>query len=86
MFRKDAVAALPFVSATSSQEGRAQAVLLSPEEFNRVANGPEGPFVVFEPMHWRRLAWRQARAKAGFAYERAPPMRPTGQAIGKSHR
>jgi len=58
MFRRQAVPTAPSVSITASGLGREggsrnwykQAVLaFSPDEFSRLANGPEGPFVVFEP-------------------------------------
>jgi hypothetical protein len=86
MFRKRAVPLPPPLHATSAHGGPvagaptwySQAVLaLTPDEFNRVvANGPEGPFVDFDPAG---SAPADPAREAEFALDCGwlPTMRPT---------
>jgi hypothetical protein len=86
MFRKQTVPTQPSLSSNASSQSRegasrnwyAQAVLaFSPDEFNRLANGPEGPFVVFEP-HAAATAVMAARNRASaVARGLLPSVRPT---------
>ena len=91
MFRRRPVPTPPPISATYLNEGRAgiscawraQAALASiPEKFNRFANGPEGPFVVFEADHLdadnRGVSQLRTRGDS--------PASPSWHIIGNSHR
>ena len=80
MFCRSPVGTPPLESATVSREARAEiahsiyaAVLaFSPEEFDRVANGPEGPFGVFEPHAHAPVGLAASNCANAVPYGRAP--------------
>jgi hypothetical protein len=86
MFPKLTVPTPSSRSSAASGQGREggsrnwyrQAVLaFSPHEFNRLANGPEGPFVAFEPHAAATAALAARNCASAAAHGLFPSVRPT---------